>query len=75
MPLDTPAPTKGPSVATLDLHQLILDRLGPSHLPKDHLTRDLRGATGRISSEIAALEIDGKNWRDAGGVLARFFGS
>ena len=74
LPLVPPAPVARPSVATLDLHQQILDRLGPSPLPEDQLIRDLGGATGRISSEIAALEIDGKIRRDAGGLLARVVG-
>ena len=52
------------------LHVRILERLGPSPVPEDQLIRDIGGAAGPISSEIATLEIDGRIRRDAGVVHA-----
>lgn len=57
------------------LHVRILERLGPSPVPEDQLIRDIGGAAGAISSEIAALEIDGRIKRDAGGLLTRAIGA
>ena len=54
-----------------DLHRRILERLGPSPVPEDQLIRDIGGLASRVSSEIAALEIDGRIRRDAGGMLSR----
>jgi DNA processing protein len=54
-----------------DLHRRILERLGPSPVPEDQLIRDIGGQASAISSEIAALEIDGHIRRDAGGLLSR----
>lgn len=65
------APVPKPKLAFRDIHQEILDRLGPSPVPEDQLIRDLGGAADQISSEIAALEIDGRIRRETGGLLAR----
>lgn len=54
-----------------ELHRQILDRLGPSPVPEDQLIRDIGGSASAISSEIAALEIEGRLRRDAGGLLSR----
>ena len=68
-----PPPETAPkaSTDTRALHQQILDRLGPSPIPEDLLIRDIGRAPGVVSSEIAALEIDGRIKRDAGGLLSR----
>lgn len=57
-----------------ELHRQILDRLGPSPIPEDQLIRDIGFGTASVSSEIAALEIEGRIRRDAGGLLSRAAG-
>ncbi|WP_413718078.1 DNA-processing protein DprA [Silicimonas sp. MF1-12-2] len=81
--LERPEPTTRPAVSAepvkpkavrpeiRDLHRRILERLGPSPVPEDQLIRDIGGQASAISSEIAALEIDGHIRRDAGGLLSR----
>lgn len=54
-----------------ELHRLILDRLGPSPLPEDHLIRDLARPPAQITPEITILELNGKIRREPGGLLTR----
>ncbi|MEQ9041406.1 MAG: DNA-processing protein DprA [Silicimonas sp.] len=78
-PSDGPASAEPPVRVSLacesadirELHRQILDRLGPSPVPEDQVIRDIIAPAGAISSEIAALEIDGKIRRDTGGLLSR----
>jgi DNA processing protein len=74
-PPPTPAPRVQPPVGTWGdmtaLHQMILDRLGPSPLAEDQLIRDLGLPSSRIAPEILALELEGKVLRQAGGLLSR----
>jgi DNA processing protein len=71
-----PAPPSTPKSmrATPDLralHQQILDRIGPTPIPEDQVIRDLAAPADIVSPEIAALEIQGRLRRDAGGLLVR----
>ena len=64
------AEAPGPSVPMHELHQQILDRLGPSPVPEDQVIRDLKIPAGTVSPAIVDLELDGKIRREAGGMLA-----
>ena len=67
-----PAPAAAPSKPDKTrLHQQILDRLGPSPIPEDHLIRDLRCPAGQVTPEITMLELEGKVRREPGGMLTR----
>ncbi|MEO1026945.1 MAG: DNA-processing protein DprA [Pseudomonadota bacterium] len=73
-PETTPAPPKPPPPTKPDttrLHQQILQRLGPSPLPEDHLIRDLGRPAGQVTPEITILELEGKVRREPGGLLTR----
>ena len=67
-PKRPPTPIK-PNTAAL--HQQILDRLGPSPVPEDHVIRDLGISAAQVSPEITTLEMDGKVRREPGGLLTR----
>lgn len=56
---------------TSKLHQMILDRLGPTPIAEDQLIRDLKLPVQQISSELVNLEIDGQIERASGGLLTR----
>ncbi|PWK58489.1 hypothetical protein C8D95_101303 [Silicimonas algicola] len=56
---------------TLDLHQRILDRLGPSPVAEDQLIRDLKAPARSVSPEIVTLELEGRVRREPGGLLVR----
>lgn len=70
LPLEPAAPER--SLAEIaQLHQKILDRLGPSPVGEDQLIRDL-GATSRIvSPALTDLELDGRINRQPGGLISR----
>lgn len=73
LPLD--APTEVPKDRrTLQeaaaLHQLILDRLGPSPVSEDQLIRDLGSGAQAVSPALTDLELDGRVQRQPGGMLA-----
>ncbi len=74
MPEVSPRPTPVPASAKADmadLHRQILDRLGPSPVPEDHVIRDLGRSAAQVSPEITSLELDGKIRREPGGLLTR----
>ncbi|WP_241524039.1 DNA-processing protein DprA [Oceaniglobus indicus] len=56
---------------TNHLHQMILDRLGPSPVTEDQLIRDLQRPAGEITSQLVTLELDGQVNRQPGGLLSR----
>jgi DNA processing protein len=56
---------------TSKLHQMILDRLGPTPIAEDQLIRDLKLPVQQINSELVNLEIDGQIERASGGLLTR----
>ncbi|MEH6834697.1 MULTISPECIES: DNA-processing protein DprA [Falsihalocynthiibacter] len=56
---------------TSQLHQMILNRLGPTPLAEDQLIRDLNLSAHQVSSELVTLEIDGHIERASGGLLTR----
>ncbi|MEM9708071.1 MAG: DNA-processing protein DprA [Pseudomonadota bacterium] len=60
-PPDPPPPTKD----TKALHAEILARLGHAPEDEDSLIRALPAPPGRVSSELVALELDGRIRRDA----------
>lgn len=66
-----PSTAKTPKPDTQHLHQQILDRLGPSPLPEDHLIRDLGRPAGQVTQEITILELEGRVRREPGGLLTR----
>lgn len=67
-----PTPTGARSLKdTSELHQLILNRLGPTPLAEDQLIRDLNLSAPQISSELVNLEIEGQIERARGGLLTR----
>ena len=55
---------------TAALHSKIIDRLGPSPLSEDQLTRDLHVQSQDISPALTELELSGRINRQAGGLLA-----
>ena len=56
---------------TAQLHQQILDRLGPSPLGEDQLIRDLRIPAAAVGPALTELELEGRISRQPGGLLAR----
>ena len=72
-----PRPETPPSTSkrnlrqTAALHQLILDRLGPSPVAEDQLIRDLSAPATAVAPVLVDLELDGRITRQAGGLLAR----
>ncbi|MEO0917246.1 MAG: DNA-processing protein DprA [Pseudomonadota bacterium] len=66
-----PKPKRSFSKRTADLHQQILERLGPNPVPEDQLIRDLSHDASVVSPEISTLEIEGKIRREPGGLLTR----
>ncbi|MCV6593587.1 MAG: DNA-processing protein DprA [Silicimonas sp.] len=67
----TPDATPAVPLEIRDLHQLILDRLGPSPLPEDQLIRDLDAPADQVTPQVAALELEGRIARAPGGLLTR----
>lgn len=63
-------PQRPPNAKAEDLHKSILSKLGPNPVTEDQLIRDLGRPTAEVSSEISALELDGKIKRDPGGLLS-----
>ncbi len=53
-----------------ELHQQILDRLGPSPVQEDQLIRDLQAPTGKVNPILTDLELDGRIRRAPGGYLS-----
>lgn len=56
---------------TAALHQLILDRLGPSPVSEDQLVRDLAMPAGDVASQLTDLELEGHVARAPGGLISR----
>ncbi|UXX82485.1 DNA-processing protein DprA [Roseovarius pelagicus] len=56
---------------TADLHDVILDRLGPSPLAEDQLIRDLGAPARSVAPVLVDLEIEGRICRQPGGLLSR----
>jgi len=67
---DRTAPKTRTLQQTAKLHQLILDRLGPSPLAEDQLIRDLRANSADFSAALVELEIARKVQRQPGGMVA-----
>ncbi|MCY1127021.1 DNA-processing protein DprA [Frigidibacter sp. RF13] len=71
-PQDDAAPAApAPAHDMRALHQLILDRLGPSPLAEDQLLRDLSLTAAEAAPELLTLELDGRIQRAPGGLLSR----
>ena len=70
-PVVTERATRAPTHGTQALHQLILDRLGPSPLAEDQLLRDLALSAAEAAPELLVLELDGRIQRAPGGLLSR----
>ncbi|SMC89098.1 DNA protecting protein DprA [Primorskyibacter flagellatus] len=69
-PADKPKPKRSlKQIAAL--HQLILDRLGPSPVAEDQLIRDLGAPAQSVAPVLIDLELDGKVRRQPGGLLSR----
>ena len=69
-PCDTPQPKQAEFSKITDLHNQILNRLGPSPISEDQLIRDLNANAAQVSPGIAELELQGRIRREAGGLLA-----
>ncbi len=67
----TPTTPQRPLADMAAVHQLILDRLGPSPLAEDQLIRDLAMPSAAVAPALIALELDGQIQRQAGGLLSR----
>ncbi|SMH54312.1 DNA-processing protein DprA [Maritimibacter sp. HL-12] len=70
---DIPAPppeTRAPGEIR-DLHQMILDRLGPSPVAEDQLIRDLALPAAQVTPELVNLELEGRIQRQTGGLVNR----
>ncbi len=74
--LDAPSPQSPPKKPsrslreTADLHQQILNRLGPSPVAEDQLIRDLNSSADQLSAILLELELDGSLHRQPGGLLS-----
>ena len=69
-----PEPVSAPTdeaVVITDIHAQILNRLGPSPLPDDHLIRDIGAPAGQVAAALVDLELDGQINRAAGGLISR----
>ncbi|MCW9043572.1 MAG: DNA-processing protein DprA [Pseudopelagicola sp.] len=71
MPLVEEAKPPRPLREVAQLHQQILDRLGPAPLAEDQLIRDLATPAAEVTPILLDLEIDGRIRRQAGGFLAK----
>ncbi len=71
MPLSEPPPRKRSLRETAQLHQKILDRLGPAPVAEDQLIRDLATPAADVAPVLIDLEIEGHIRRQAGGFLSR----
>ena len=69
LPLDC-AEQQRPLAETAQLHQKILDRLGPSPLGEDQLIRDLGASSRAVSPALTDLELEGRISRESGGLIA-----
>lgn len=56
---------------TRQLHQVILDRLGPSPVAEDQLIRDIGTSAAKVTPTLTDLELDGKIERHPGGLVSR----
>jgi DNA processing protein len=69
LPLETPHPTRTLRDVA-NLHDKILQRLGPSPVAEDQLIRDLGAAATTVAPIIVSLELDGRITRQRGGLLS-----
>jgi len=65
------APPVKPLQEIANLHQQILDRLGPAPMPEEQLLEDLNVTTTDAMPVLTELELSGKVTRDSGGLLLR----
>ncbi len=65
------APEAREPAETAVLHDMILERLGPSPLAEDQLIRDLARPAAEITPELVNLEIEGRIQRQPGGLVNR----
>lgn len=70
LPLEPEQPER-PLAKVAQLHQQILDRLGPSPLGEDQLIRDLGASSRLVSPALTDLEMDGRINRQPGGLISR----
>ncbi|WP_292288706.1 DNA-processing protein DprA [Marivita sp.] len=70
LPLEPVQPER-PLAQVAQLHQQILDRLGPSPLGEDQLIRDLGASSRLVSPALTDLEMDGRISRQPGGLISR----
>lgn len=75
LPLNDPAPQAQADTRsrqeTIDLHQQILARLGPSPVAEDSVIRDLGLPARAVAPVLVDLELDGQVQRHSGGLLSR----
>jgi DNA processing protein len=68
-PVQPAAPSRPTNIG--QLHQQILERLGPSPLAEDQLIRDIGLPPALLAPELLNLELEGRVQRQPGGLLAR----
>ncbi|PZX46545.1 DNA processing protein [Roseinatronobacter thiooxidans] len=68
---DTTPPAPQPAPASQELHQRILDLLGPSPVAEDQLIRDLSLSAATISPALVMMEMQGVVRRHPGGLVSR----
>jgi len=65
------SPPQKPLREIANLHQQILDRLGPAPVPEEQLLEDLSIAADDAMPALTELELSGQIARDSGGLLLR----
>ncbi len=70
-----PPPERRSLRETAQLHQQILDRLGPSPVAEDQLIRDLKTSANCMAPALLDLELQGHVARQPGGLLSLTVGS
>ncbi|UYV39511.1 DNA-processing protein DprA [Rhodobacteraceae bacterium D3-12] len=65
-----PPPEQRSLRETAALHQMILNRLGPSPVAEDQLIRDLGSPANSVAPVLLDLELQGRVARQAGGLLS-----
>jgi len=75
-PIDSCVEAKQPKDTTgfkssLELHQKLLDRLGPTPIPEDNLSRDAKISAAVASHVLIDLELDGRITRHPGGLVSK----
>ncbi|MEO0484840.1 MAG: DNA-processing protein DprA [Pseudomonadota bacterium] len=70
-PIPKPTPERPRTLRQIaQIHQKIIDRLGPSPMAEDQIIRDAGASPEQVSSALVDLELDGQIERQSGGLLS-----